>query len=150
MFDKHAKVRQIMTEDVIAVAPDTTMDEVAFLFKTENVHHIPVVLNHKVQGMISTTDLHKLEHHFTLFKTKNADSINRSVMRSMLAREVMSKPVATIRSEATLAQAAAFFRENLFHALPVVDGDNALVGIITPDDLMNYAYAPEEIAALDE
>ncbi|MDX1478386.1 MAG: CBS domain-containing protein, partial [Saprospiraceae bacterium] len=121
MFDKHAKVSQIMTTDVLTVAPDATMDEVAFLFKSHNVHHIPVVLNDKVQGMISTTDLHKLEHHFTLFRTKNADAINKSVMRSMLAREVMSRPVATIRSDATLVNAAAFFRENLFHALPVVD-----------------------------
>ena len=150
MFDKLSKVKMIMTADVISVKPETTMDEVSFLLKSQNVHHIPVVQNDTVVGMISTTDLHKLEHHFTLFKTRNADSVNQSVMRSMLAREVMSHPVATIKSEATLASAAAFFRENLFHALPVVDGQNKLVGIITPYDLMNYAYWPEEIAVIED
>ena len=61
-------------------------------------------------------------------------------MRSLLVKEVMSKQVATLGPEDTLELAAGFFRENMFHALPVVDEDNMLIGIVTTYDLLNYAY----------
>ena len=146
MFDKRLKVAEIMTRKVICVSENTTMDEVAKLFKENDLHHIPVAKESHVVGIISTTDLNKVMHHFTLFKVKNSDAVNDSVLRSLLAKEVMSAPVATIHSEALLTTVAAVFRENLFHALPVVDGNGELAGMVTPYDLMNYAYGPDELA----
>lgn len=146
MFDKRLKVAEIMTRNVICVSENTTMDEVAQLFKENDLHHIPVVKGSHVVGIISTTDLNKVMHHFTLFKVKNADAVNDSVLRSLLAKEVMSAPVATIHSDALLTTVASVFRENLFHALPVVDGNGELAGMVTPYDLMNYAYGPDELA----
>ena len=149
MFDKYAEVRQVMTEKVITIRPEETMDRVAELFESNNVHHIPVVEGARVVGMISTTDLNKIMHHFTLFKVRNAKEVNRSVLRSLLAKEVMSHPVASIKWDATVSSAAAIFRENLFHALPVIDDEGALCGILTQYDLMNYAFRPDELALMD-
>ena len=145
MFDKHEEVQTIMTTDVLSVLPEQTMDQVADLFKMHDLHHIPVVDDGKVVGIISTTDLNKVMHHFTLFKVRNTDSVNKSVLRSLLVKEVMTKPVATIHPETQLMTVAAIFRENLFHALPVVDSNDELVGIVTPFDLVNYAYRPDEM-----
>ncbi len=146
MFDKRADVKDIMTRNVISVAENTTMDEVKRLFRENDLHHLPVVANTKVIGIISTTDLNKVMHHFTLFKVRNTEAVNDSVLRSLLAKEVMSSPVATIQMDASLMTVASVFRENLFHALPVVDGNGDLVGMVTPFDLMNYAYSPDELA----
>ena len=143
MFDKLAPVRTIMTEDVICVEPDTIMTEVAKLFESRNVHHIPVVDQGKVLGIISTTDFYKLEHHFTLFRTHQAKEMNEAIFRSLLAKEVMRAPVATVRTSDTVQYAADIFKENLFHALPVVDEQKKIVGIITPYDLMVYAFGAE-------
>ena len=90
--------------------------------------------------MVSYTDYLKLLHGFTLFKTRKSDEYNDAILRSLLVKEVMTKQLATLKPEDTLEMAAGFFRENLFHALPVVDDDNMLVGIITTYDLINYAY----------
>ena len=150
MFDKYAEVQKVMTDEVISVRPNETMDRVAYLFETHNVHHIPVCDEHNVVGMISTTDLNKIMHHFTLFKVKNADAVNKSVLRSLLAKEVMSHPVASIRASSTVSSAAAIFRENLFHALPVLDDSGKLVGILTQYDLMNYAFKPDELALMEK
>ncbi|RLD20158.1 MAG: hypothetical protein DRI69_06845 [Bacteroidetes bacterium] len=144
MFDKHIEVREIMTRKVITVSSDQTMDQAAEVFESRDLHHIPVVDDGKVVGMLSTTDLHKVTHHFTLFKVHNSDVVNQSVLRSLLTREVMTSPVATIQTSCSLETVASIFRENLFHALPVIESNGDLAGIVTPFDLMNYAYGPDE------
>lgn len=150
MFDRQLPIRYIMTENVLTVAPDTIMTEVAELLKTHSIHHLPVTDNGKVVGIISTTDCNKLEHHFTLFKSQNAADMNAAIFRSLLAKEVMTAPVATIRANDTVQLAADIFKENLFHALPVVDDQKHIVGILTPFDLMVYAYSSEHFTELPD
>jgi acetoin utilization protein AcuB len=53
----------------------------------------------------------------------------------------MTKQVAKLKTEDSLEMAVGFFRENLFHALPVVNDEGELVGIVTTYDLLNYAYS---------
>jgi CBS domain-containing protein len=139
-IDKTTTVAEIMTERVIVVRPEETMDVIQDIFRKNNIHHVPVVDKGCVVGMVSHSDYLKLLHGFTLFKTKKSDEYNDSILRSLLVKEVMSKQVATLGPEDTLELAAGFFRENLFHALPVVDEDNMLIGIVTTYDLLNYAY----------
>jgi acetoin utilization protein AcuB len=140
MFDKHIEVKEIMTRDIITVSPNETMDHAAALFDSGDMHHLPVMDESVLVGMLSTTDMHKIMHHFTLFKVRNTDVVNQSVLRSLLIKEVMSSPVATIQTTTSLTTVAAIFRENLFHALPVIGQNGDIEGIVTPFDLMNYAY----------
>ncbi|HMQ62756.1 MAG TPA: CBS domain-containing protein [Flavilitoribacter sp.] len=145
MFNKFIKVAEIMTTGVVTVSPDDLMEKVAVIFKSNPIHHIPVVRNGKVEGIISKGDFNKLEHHFTLFKNKSSKDSNFYVMHSILASEVMTRPVVTVSQDDTLDFAAGILRENLFHCLPVVDKNKQLTGIITPYDLMNYAYRDEPL-----
>lgn len=138
--DKTTRIAEIMTENVIVLRPEDTMDAVQDIFRKHNIHHLPVVDRGKVVGIISHSDYLKLLHGFTLFKTKKSDEYNDAILRSLLVREVMTKQVATLGPDDTIELAAGFFRENLFHALPVVDEDNLLIGIVTTYDLLNYAY----------
>lgn len=141
LMDKTTTVGQIMTTEVITVTPKDTMAEVQHIFKTNNIHHIPVVEGTKVVGIVSHSDYLKLLHGFTLFNTQKSTDYNDAIMRSLLIQEVMVKQVAKLNPEDTVLMAASFFRENLFHALPVVKRDGTLVGIVTTYDLLNYAYA---------
>ncbi len=139
-IDKTTTVAEIMTERVIVVRPNETMDVVQDIFRKNNIHHVPVVDKGMVVGMVSHADYLKLLHGFTLFKTKKSDEYNDAILRSLLVKEVMTKQVATLGPEDSLELAAGFFRENLFHVLPVVDEENMLIGIVTTYDLLNYAY----------
>lgn len=141
MFDKKAKISQIMTTDVQTVQSNDTMDKVGDIFKSNHFHHLPVVDYGKVVGIVSSTDYHMLEDHFTLFNNRNSKAVNEAIMRSLLVKDVMTRQVAMVSPDDTVEFAAGIFRENLFHALPVVDGDKNFMGIITPYDLLNYAYA---------
>ena len=140
MKDKTTTVGQIMSTPVITVSPDDTMSKVQDTFRKNNIHHIPVIDKGKVVGIISKSDYFRLLHGFTLFKTEKSNEYNDAIMRSLLVGEVMTKQVATLNPEDSLEMAAGFFRENLFHALPVVD-KGKLVGIITTFDLITYAFS---------
>lgn len=140
MRDRSTTVGQIMSTPVITVGPDDTMKKVQDIFRMNNIHHIPVVVDGKVAGIVSKSDYLRLLHGFTLFKTEKSVEYNDAIMRSLLVGEVMTKQVATLGPEDTVEMAAGFFRENLFHALPVVS-KGKLVGIVTTFDLITFAFS---------
>jgi CBS domain-containing protein len=140
MTDKTTTVAQIMSTPVITVGPNDTMSDVQDIFRKNNIHHIPVVDDGKVVGIISKSDYYRLLHGFTLFKTQKSEQYNDAIMRSLLAGEAMTRQVATLAPGDSLEMAVGFFRENLFHALPVVD-KGRLIGILTTFDLLTHAYA---------
>lgn len=140
-MNKEIKIAEIMTRDPITVNPCDTMDKVKEIFASHTIHHIPVVDKNKVIGIISQTDFLKIQHGFTLFKNTKAEAYNDAIMRSLLVKEVMVVQVATLYSDDSVETAYGFFRENLFHALPILDRvSRKLVGIVTTFDLLNYAY----------
>jgi CBS domain-containing protein len=141
VLDLNTPVKNVMTDRVISVGPNTVMTDVVEIFRTNHIHHLPVLDDQKIVGIISTAEIGKLEHHFTLFKTKDSDKINTALFASLIAREVMTSQVATIHVDDTVQQAADVFKENLFRALPVVNDDKDVVGILTPYDLMIHAYS---------
>jgi CBS domain-containing protein len=61
----------------------------------------------------------------------------------MQAREVMSHPVVTVTTSTTLARAAGLLCAKGFTALPVVDDDGRLVGIVTEADLIRDRIPPD-------
>lgn len=54
----------------------------------------------------------------------------------MRARDIMTNPVITVRPETSIKEAAATLAGHGFTALPVVDGDDRLIGIVTEADLV--------------
>lgn len=141
-MDKNITVGQIMTTPVITVTPEATMDKVQDIFRKNNIHHVPVVKEGSVVGMVSKSDYFRLLHGFTLFKTQKSEEYNDAILRSLLVGEVMTRQIAVLNPEDSLELAAGFFRENLFHALPIVDKEqNKLVGIVTTYDLLAYAFS---------
>lgn len=149
MKDKSTTVGNIMSTPVITVHKDDTMSKVQDIFRKNNIHHIPVIAEgNKVVGIISKSDYLRLLHGFTLFKTEKSIAYNDAIMRSLLVGEVMTRQVATLNPEDSLEMAAGFFRENLFHALPVISAQGQLIGIITTFDLITYAYADTYVTEL--
>lgn len=144
MIDRTTTVSEIMTTDVIFLRPGDTMEKVADIFRMNNIHHIPIIdENGKVVGIVSQADYHKILHGFTLFKTEKSEEYNKAILRSLLVKEVMTKQVAKLNPDDKLTVAAGFFRENLFHAIPVVDRKGSLIGILSTYDMLNFAFREE-------
>ncbi|MCB0637024.1 MAG: CBS domain-containing protein, partial [Lewinella sp.] len=115
-------ISAVMTREVWTLRPHDTMQLAQEIFRARGIHHLPVVDQEKrVVGMISKSDYLMLLHGFTLFNTKDSLEFNEKTLSTMLVEEVMAAPVAVIKPGDTLETAAAMFRENRFHALPVVE-----------------------------
>ncbi|KAA2261842.1 CBS domain-containing protein [Solihabitans fulvus] len=54
----------------------------------------------------------------------------------MRARDIMTRPVVCVRPDSTLTHAAVLLHDNGFAALPVVDADQRVVGIIGETDVI--------------
>lgn len=138
-------VGHIMTTDPITVKANDTMLTVRDIFRHNNIHHIPVVDKGRVVGIVTKSDYLALSNAFPLFNKEKREAYNEKLFSTILVDEVMTKQVAKVTPDDPLEVAAGIFKENLFHALPVVDEHSKLVGILTTFDMLNYFFTKHEL-----
>lgn len=61
----------------------------------------------------------------------------------MLAREIMTSPVVTVGPLMPIPEVARLLADRGFTALPVVDDDGRMVGILTEADLLRFPLPPD-------
>ncbi len=120
-------ISSIMTKDVITVTPKTTLGEAKQILFAKKIHHLPVVENDKLVGIITSYDLGKLEDDFSKIQDKSIESF-------------MTTKIARLEPSDKIGSAAEVFLENMFHGLPIVDENNILKGIITTHDVLMFLF----------
>lgn len=108
------------------------------LFKKEKIRHIPVVIDSKIKGMLSYTDLLRISFADAIYDDEN--EVDAVVYNMFTIEQVMAKNLISVDSSTTVKEVAKILAKKEFHALPVVD-NNELVGIVTSTDLINYLIA---------
>lgn len=135
------KVKEVMTSELITVKSDTILKEVNMIFEKENIHHVPVIsIENKFLGIISKSDILLLLDWGTKLSLPVSIRKNFFLLTSNLAKDVMVTNVIKVSPDDTIQRCVQIFRENYFKALPVVDDNDKLIGIITTYDLMILAY----------
>jgi CBS domain-containing protein len=119
-----------MSTNLITILPETTLAEVREIFLTRKVHHLPVLEGRKLIGLVTSWDLFKLG--------KSSESLS-----AIPVSEVMTKRLATLQPEDKIGAAAEVLLEHLFHALPIVNDEHELVGMLTSYDLLKYEFGKE-------
>ena len=138
---KYLEVKEVMTSPVVSLHPSDSMERAAVIFENQNFHHIPIVDDdRKVVGMLSRHDYYKILNTFTIFNTENSKVANETTLKALLTRDVMTKQLAIINIDDSLEKVIGIFQENLFHALPVVNDEKELVGILTTFDVLNLVF----------
>ncbi|MEU6187086.1 CBS domain-containing protein [Nocardia sp. NPDC047038] len=66
----------------------------------------------------------------------------------MQVREVMRRPVTTVRREDTARDAALMFAELRYAALPVLDGDDRLIGMLTSGDVLRSGELDDAVGGV--
>jgi acetoin utilization protein AcuB len=129
------KVRDWMSPDPVTVSPDTTVAEARVLMDAEGFRHLPVVSGGTVIGIVSDRDV------------AIKDVALRAALRQRNIEDLLDddRPVEAVMAHATLhvigpdatvSEAARLLVSRRISALPVIDGDRKLVGIITSVDCL--------------
>ncbi|MBP9056123.1 MAG: CBS domain-containing protein [Saprospiraceae bacterium] len=136
------KVGDVMSTELITVKQDTVLKDVNQIFENENIHHIPVVaIDGHFMGIISKSDILLLLDWGTKLSLPASIRKNFFMLSSNLAKDVMQTNVIKVSPEDTIQRCVQIFRENYFRALPVVNDEGQMQGIITTYDLMILAYS---------
>jgi len=132
-------VSRIMTEAVVVIEADRPVSEVLDCFLQYPIHHLPVVRQRKVVGMLSSADLRKLEHFVPKTITDRAAFLDERLS----IEQLMHRPVLSLQPHASVAEAAERMTEMGVHAVPVVDDSDLVIGIVTTSDvIMGLLHGP--------
>jgi CBS domain-containing protein len=153
-------VAEIMTRDVITVAPEAPIHAAARLMVDHGVSALPVVDREgAVVGLVSEGDLivrEKLQGPSPWWKLffQDSERLAREYTKAhgTSVAEVMSKPVVHVAPDAPIGAAAAMMDQLRINRLPVLV-DGRLVGIVSRADLVKAvarAGAPKPRFPLDE
>jgi CBS domain-containing protein len=135
----------IMTTNVIAVAPDAPVREIAKLLYAKRISGVPVVEpNEVVVGIVSEGDLMKhveavgeqrRSWWLTLFADEAALARDYAKTHARLARDVMTSEVISVTPTASVAEIANKLERHRIKRVPVVQ-DGRLIGIVTRGNLL--------------
>ncbi len=132
---KNEPVSRIMTTSPVTVQNGQPLSQVRKTMIESHVHHVPIVEGKKLVGLISFTDLMKIN-----FVIHGADerSVDMIIDQQFSIADVMTSHLATIKPGHTVREAAGILAQGHFHSLPVVDEADEIVGMLTSTDLLNY------------
>ncbi len=143
------KVADIMTRDVVTVTRETGIRELARIFETKHFGSVPVVDgNRRLTGIVTASDL--VEQGRTLHIPTvisifdwvipiEGEKTLEKELRRMTAQtvgEICTEKVITVMPEDPVAKAADLMGIHKLHALPVVDSEMKLIGIVARIDII--------------
>ena len=120
-------IGDLMTRDVLTVAPEDTLGEAAAKMTERGVGAVVVSDFGRMIGILSERDIMRAV----------ADRIHSSEAR---VREWMTADPITATPDTTIEEAGRTMLENGFRHLPVVDGERA-VGIVSLRDVAEHQLA---------
>jgi CBS domain-containing membrane protein len=126
-------VSAIMNRNAPIVLTTDTLNLVKDIFARKTILHIPVMHHGKVVGVISRTDFQSFQSG--LDKNFDNPTLTQSLLRAHTAEEVMNNKVTFLEPTDRLNVALEMLRDNIFTALPVLDGEK-LVGMINALDVV--------------
>ncbi len=121
------ELRDIMTEDVLTVAPEDTLGEVATKMVERSVGSVVVADFGRIIGVLTERDIMRA----VAARTHSSDA---------RVREWMTADPITASAGSSVEDAAQTMFDNGFRHLPVVEGDHA-IGIVSIRDVAAWGVA---------
>lgn len=134
---KRESVTHIMTKELQTINVTTPLSAVGKIFAESRFHHLPVVSGEDLIGIVSFVDLMRVNFADSFGVSQN-QAVYEVLDRTLDVESIMTKDPVTISSSQTIKDAAEKLSSGSFHALPVVEGEAKLIGMVTSADLISY------------
>jgi acetoin utilization protein AcuB len=115
------RVQDVMTRSVKTIRPDETADAAYEMMRMRRIHHLVVVENGQMVGVLSDRDL--------------GSQGGAAVRKGQAVRELMTAGVVSVAPETPMRKVANLLRGRSIGCVPVVEGER-VVGIVTTSDLL--------------
>ncbi|MEL6151390.1 MAG: CBS domain-containing protein [Chloroflexota bacterium] len=141
MTSFRAKVSEWMTTPVVSVSPSTTLIEADRTMTEYGIRRLPVIENGKLVGIITKGDVREA-------RASTANSLSIWELNYLVARlkveQVMHGNVLTLTGDDDIADAADLMMNKKISGIPVLDGKQQVIGIITESDIFRMLVQQRE------
>lgn len=124
-------ISEIMTKNVVCVTPDQKIVDVKHIYEKRDFHHhIPVVKDDLLVGMVSLVDF--------MYRIKGAGlEDTNAVYNELSVEDIMTPNPHYTTPNVPIFEIANELAEGNYRALPVVE-DMKVVGIVSTADIIRY------------
>jgi CBS domain-containing membrane protein len=123
----------IMSRDLVTLQETQNLRFLPEVMKIFRFRHMPVVDRERLVGIVSERDVLRVSASSLL---PTASEQTDYLARSFIVRDMMTRDVKTVHPDTPLAEVARLMHREKLGCLPVVEGENTLVGIITEADFV--------------
>jgi len=127
------KLSSTMTENVITVGMDTFLNTMCEIFEKEKFHHLLVLEDNELCGVISDRDLLKA---LSPFLNTTAEQNRDLWTLKKRAHQIMSREPITVSEDVNVDEAVQLMIRKNISCLPVMSSDGQIKGIVTRTDLL--------------
>ncbi|WP_042381046.1 CBS domain-containing protein [Streptacidiphilus melanogenes] len=138
---RHRIVDDLMTREVTSVQADTPFKEIAEILTEQEISAVPVLDGSgRLVGLVSEADL--LRKQAAQTEPEGRGPALRSAsefepgVAAATAKDVMTAPVFTAHSGWSVVEAARAMKQHSVKRLPVVDGTDRVIGMVSRRDLL--------------
>jgi CBS domain-containing protein len=135
---REALVKEAMSENVLSVAPQTSLKELMTIFEEHDYNMLPVMREGRLVGVVTKLDLLRA---FVVERT-----ITKANYFNILAdkvEDVMHTNIEYVGPNDNIRLVVESMVENKLRSMPVVDGEK-MVGIVSRGDVIRYLVFEEE------
>ena len=139
-------VKAIMSSPVFTIELDDDLTVVDKIFSDTKFHHLLVVENSKLFGVVSDRDLLKA---LSPKIGTAAEKLNDTATLNKKVHQIMSREPICIKQHQSIHDAIHIFLNSNISCIPVVDGNNIPVGIISWRDILKAIKNPKPKESLN-
>jgi CBS domain-containing membrane protein len=123
----------IMSRDLVTLEETQTLRFLPEVMKLFRFRHMPVVDGDRLIGLVTERDVLRVSASSLL---PTAHEQTDFLARTFMVRDTMTRDVVSVHPDTPLVEVAQLMRRNRLGCVPVVEGENTLVGIVTEADFV--------------
>ncbi|WP_026907618.1 CBS domain-containing protein [Paucisalibacillus globulus] len=144
------QVHDFMIRDVITVTEETTVRELLEILVNHKIGGVPVVnIDNKIVGMISDGDVIRylrpnsrtVFDMFALIMVNEQEKLSDKLgytLDKTISNMMNTKDIKTVKPDSDLDDVLEIFSRHHFKKIPVLDGQQKVIGVISRGDLLRH------------